>query len=448
MSSELRFDGKVVIVTGAGGGLGRIYALEFASRGAKVVVNDLGGSTSGEGASSKAADKVVDEIKSKGGQAAANYDSVEDGDKIVKTAIDNFGRIDIVINNAGILRDASFIKMTDNDWDLIQKVHMRGSFKVSKAAWPYMRDNKFGRIVMTASAAGLYGNFGQANYSAAKLGLLGLSNTLAIEGAQRNINVNTIAPVAGSRMTATVMPPELLEAFKPEFVVPLVLYLCHESTTVTGGCFEVGAGWISKIRLQRTQGAFFPIDRPLTPENIRDAWDVVTDFTDATNPTGTQEALGPLMQNLQNKGADARMPGKAGVAKSSASASSSASAAGGGLNVAGYKSSAVFEKLEQAVKTNGAQMVKKINGVYQFNVKGSEGKVQTWALDLKNGSGAVKAGPPPKADCTLTIADDDFVALMGGKLNPQNAFMQGKLKIAGNMGLATKLGDFTKSANL
>eukprot|EP01112_Ceratiomyxa_fruticulosa_P020725 TRINITY_DN713_c0_g4_i1.p1 TRINITY_DN713_c0_g4~~TRINITY_DN713_c0_g4_i1.p1 ORF type:complete len:254 (+),score=61.88 TRINITY_DN713_c0_g4_i1:146-907(+) len=239
MGDKLRFDGKVVVVTGAGGGLGRTYALAFASRGAKVVVNDLGVSTTGEGASTKAADKVVDEIKKAGGVAVANYDSVDEGDKIVKTAIDSFGRIDILINNAGILRDVSFMKMKDQDWDLVYKVHVLGTYKCSRAAWNYMRDQKFGRIINTASAAGIYGNFGQANYSMAKLGILGFSNTLAQEGKGRGIHVNTIAPVAGTRMTATIMPPELVEALKPEFVTPLVLYLCHESTQETGGLFEV-----------------------------------------------------------------------------------------------------------------------------------------------------------------------------------------------------------------
>jgi len=168
MAKNLRFDGRVAIVTGAGGGLGKAYALLLASRGAKVVVNDLGSTHTGEGHSSKAADVVVDEIKKAGGEAVANYDSVEDGDKIVQTALDTWGRIDIVINNAGILRDTTFLKMTDKDWDLIYRVHLKGSYAVTKAAWPHMRDKEYGRIIMTTSAAGIYGNFGQSNYSAAK----------------------------------------------------------------------------------------------------------------------------------------------------------------------------------------------------------------------------------------------------------------------------------------
>src|SRR5690242_12267824 len=251
MSKDLRFDGRVALVTGAGGGLGRTHALLLASRGAKVVVNDLGGSFTGDGKSSSAADKVVEEIKAAGGEAVANYDSVEDGGKIVQAALDGFGRIDIVVNNAGILRDTTFHKMTAEDWDLIYRVHVLGGFRVTHAAWPHLRDQGYGRVVFTASAAGIYGNFGQANYSMAKLGLLGLSNTLALEGKKRNVLVNTIAPIAGSRLTETVLPKELVDALRPEFVSPLVAWLVHESSTETGGLFEVGGGFFSKLRWER-----------------------------------------------------------------------------------------------------------------------------------------------------------------------------------------------------
>src|SRR5580692_12016046 len=252
--SDLRFDNRVAIVTGAGGGLGRAHAMLLASRGAKVVVNDLGSSTSGGGKSSAAADKVVEEIKAAGGDAVANYDSVEDGAKIVQCALDSFKRIDIVVNNAGILRDTSFPKMTQDNSDLIYKVHVLGSFRVTHAAWNHMRDAGFGRVIMTASAAGIYGNFGQANYSMAKLGLHGFAQTLAIEGRKRGVHVNTIAPIAGSRMTETVLPPDLLAALKPEFVSPLVAYLAHESCEENGSLFEVGGGFVGKLRFERAQG--------------------------------------------------------------------------------------------------------------------------------------------------------------------------------------------------
>jgi len=298
MADKLRFDGRVAVITGAGGGLGRAYALLFASRGAKVVVNDLGGSTTGEGASAKAADKVVKEITDAGGEAIPNYDSVEDGEKIIKTALDKWGRVDIVINNAGILRDVSFVKMTDKDWDLINRVHIKGSYSVTKAAWNHMRDKGYGRIIMTSSAAGIYGNFGQANYSAAKLGLLGFAKTLAIEGEKRNVFVNTIAPMAGSRMTETVFPPELVQALKPEYVAPLVAFLCHESSKTNGQLFEVGAGWISALRWQRTKGNFVDTSKGFTPEDVKKNWESITNFDNATIPTTITDSVTLVMEHL------------------------------------------------------------------------------------------------------------------------------------------------------
>lgn len=260
MTSQLRFDGKVAIVTGAGAGLGRAYALLLAERGAKVVVNDLGVSVKGEGSNSKAADIVVEEIKKKGGIAVANYDSVEFGEKIVKTAVDNFGTVDIVINNAGILRDVSFQKMSDLDWDIIMKVHLKGTFSVTKAAWNIMRNKGYGRIVNTSSSSGIFGSFGQANYAAAKLGVHGFSQSLAKEGESKDIKVNTIAPLAGTRMTETVNPKEFTEALSPVFVAPLVAVLCHDSCPDSGSLFEVGAGYVCKDRWNRSEGVLFPLD--------------------------------------------------------------------------------------------------------------------------------------------------------------------------------------------
>ncbi|HSW11516.1 MAG TPA: SDR family NAD(P)-dependent oxidoreductase [Solimonas sp.] len=298
---QLRYDGKVVIVTGAGNGLGRQHALLFGARGAKVVVNDLGGGIHGGGKSSAAADKVVEEIKAMGGDAVANYDSVEDGANIVKTAVDAFGTVDIVINNAGILRDTSFHKMSVDDWNLIVRVHLNGSFAVSHAAWPIMRDKGYGRIVMTTSAAGIYGNFGQANYSAAKLALVGLSNTLAQEGRAKNVHVNTIAPIAGSRLTETVLPPELIAALKPEYVSPLVGWLCHEDCKETGGLFEVGAGYIGKLRWERTRGHSFKLGSAFGPEDVSKQWAKVTDFKDGEYPTNINESMAPLLSNMNSK---------------------------------------------------------------------------------------------------------------------------------------------------
>lgn len=299
---DLRFDGKVVLVTGAGAGLGRAYAHLFARLGAAVVVNDLGGTATGAGANKSAADVVVEEISKLGGRAVANYDSVEDGEKLVDTAIKAFGRIDVVVNNAGILRDKSFSRATDADWDLIMRVHLRGSYKVAKAAWPHMLKQKYGRIINTTSAVGLYGNFGQTNYSAAKAGLIAFSNTLALEGRKSNIIVNTIAPNAGTRMTATVMPPEMVEALKPDYIAPLIAYLSHDSTTETGGVFEVGSGWVAKVRWQRTGGVGFPVNQPLLPETVRSRWAEITNFDDgrATYPTSTGESFSAVSANFEN----------------------------------------------------------------------------------------------------------------------------------------------------
>lgn len=314
MSKELRFDGRVAVVTGAGGGLGRAYALLLAARGASVVVNDLGGGMHGDGAGTTAADRVVDEITTAGGEAVASYDSVEDGERIVQAALDAFGRIDIVINNAGILRDTSFHKMTEADWERIYRVHQYGGFKVTHAAWPYLRDQGYGRVIMTSSAAGLYGNFGQANYGSAKLGLLGLANSLAVEGQKRNVLVNTIAPLAGSRLTETILPPELVAALKPEYVAPLVAYLCHESSMTTGEVFEVGAGWAARVRWQRAKGLFLPLDAAVTPEAIADQWAAVEGFDDPVYPETPMDSFAPVVENLKTT---AGRPAPAGAREAS-----------------------------------------------------------------------------------------------------------------------------------
>jgi len=300
--SLLRFDGRVVVITGAGRGLGREYALEFARRGAKVVVNDLGGSMDGGGKGvNKAADDVVSEIKSNGGLAIANYDSVENGERIVKTAVDNFGRVDVLVNNAGILRDRSFQKMNDVDWDLVLKVHLSGAFKVTKAAWPYFKQQKYGRIIMTSSGAGVYGNFGQANYSAAKLGLLGLSNTLAIEGQRHNIFCNTVAPVAASRLTENVMPKEVLDSLHPKYIAPVVVYLCHESCDENGSIFETAAGWTSRLRWQATKGVQFrKWEDSFTADTVRDHWSELSDW-DAGIPRGAlQETVMEVTSSIKD----------------------------------------------------------------------------------------------------------------------------------------------------
>jgi 3-hydroxyacyl-CoA dehydrogenase/3a,7a,12a-trihydroxy-5b-cholest-24-enoyl-CoA hydratase len=290
MKNELRFDDRVAVITGAGAGIGREHALLYAKSGARVVVNDLGGDHHGVGSSRSAADRTVEEIQSTGGEAVASYDSVEDGERIIETAMDHFGRVDIVVNNAGILRDKSFQKMTDEEWDLVYAVHVRGSYKVTRAAWNHMREQQYGRIVFTASGSGIYGNFGQANYSMAKLGTYGLCRTLSVEGASKNIFSNTIAPIAASRMGADVFPDEIWKAIKPEYVSPLVACLCHESSTENGSLFEVGAGWMGKLRWERSLGYGFPLGQDFTPADVMEHWSEITDFTGATHPDHAQRA--------------------------------------------------------------------------------------------------------------------------------------------------------------
>ncbi|XP_023321911.1 peroxisomal multifunctional enzyme type 2 isoform X2 [Eurytemora carolleeae] len=298
---SVRFDGRVALVTGAGGGLGRSYALLLAQRGAKVVVNDLGGSKSGGGGDSRAADLVVQEIRASGGEAVPNYDSVEEGEKLVQSALNVYGRIDIVINNAGILRDKSFARLSEQDWDLVHRVHLRGAFKVSQAAWPHMKKINFGRIIMTSSVAGIFGNFGQANYSAAKLGLVGLSNTLAEEGARFGIHSNVIIPMAASRLTQDILPPEVFDALSPDHIAPIVAWLCHEDCEENGSIVEAAGGWAGRYRWQRSKGIVLTDQRTkmVSLENVKDGWEKVIDMSEHEYPDSTQGATMDVVARIQ-----------------------------------------------------------------------------------------------------------------------------------------------------
>ncbi|MDY6935058.1 MAG: SDR family oxidoreductase [Spirochaetota bacterium] len=301
--SKIDFTGRVAIVTGAGAGLGKNHAIELAKRGAKVVVNDLGGARDGTGAGSAAADEVVSEIKALGGEAVPNYDNVatvEGGENITKTAIDAFGKVDIVVNNAGILRDKSFTKLEESNWDAVLAVHLKGAYCVTKPAFINMRENGYGRIIMTTSAAGLFGNFGQANYSSAKMGLVGMANTLKLEGGKYNIKVNVLAPLAGTRLTEDIMPPNLLDKLKVEYVTPVVLWMCSEEFTESGVIMNAGAGYFSRSAMLTGPGMILHEGKQVpTPEDIKDNWDKINSLDNAqynNDANGVFSALGPLLQ--------------------------------------------------------------------------------------------------------------------------------------------------------
>ena len=281
--ADLGFDGKVAIITGAGGGLGRQHALMLASRGALVVVNDLGGAVDGSGSNAGAAQVVVDEIKAAGGEAVADTNSVatpEGGEAIVQTAIDAFGRVDIVVNNAGILRDKTFHNMDASLLDPVIDVHLKGAFNVTKPAWVHMREQRYGRVISTSSAAGVFGNFGQTNYGAAKMGLVGLTRVLAVEGAKHGIKANAIAPLALTRMTEDILG-SLGDKLDPALVSPLVTYLAHESCEPTGRVFSVGGGRVAEVFLGETTGYF---SAALTADDLADNWSTVTDQTGYSVP--------------------------------------------------------------------------------------------------------------------------------------------------------------------
>lgn len=273
---------KVVIVTGAGGGLGRTYARFLADNGALVVVNDLGGARDGTGSDTSMADKVVDEIRRSGGKAVANYSSVATADgaaEVVATAIEEFGAVHGVVSNAGILRDGAFHKMTDGNFDAVLKVHLYGGFHVTRAAWPYFREQRFGRVVVATSTAGIYGNFGQANYAAAKLGLVGMINTLAIEGAKHGITANAVAPLAATRMTEDIAPQELLDKLRPELVAPAVGYLVSEENHDSGSVFVVGGGLVQRVAQFQNDGVTF--SAPPSLGDIAARWAEISDMSSA-----------------------------------------------------------------------------------------------------------------------------------------------------------------------
>jgi NAD(P)-dependent dehydrogenase (short-subunit alcohol dehydrogenase family) len=294
--ADLGFDGKVVIVTGAGGGLGRCHALEFARRGAQVVVNDLGGSVSGEGGSPGPAQQVADEITGLGGEAVADANTVatpQGGEAIVRTALDAFGRVDVVVNNAGILRDKTFQNMTDDLLSPVIDVHLKGAFYVTRPAWIRMREQGYGRVVNTSSNSGLTGNFGQTNYAAAKMGLVGFTRVLAAEGAKYNIRANAIAPVARTRMTEDILGP-LADRLDPALVSPLVIWLAHEDCPTSGNVYSAAGGTVARYFIGLTRGTHRGTG--ISAESVRDDWDHINDEAGYLVPNSPGDEFAKLVE--------------------------------------------------------------------------------------------------------------------------------------------------------
>ncbi|BBO69818.1 hypothetical protein DSCA_37480 [Desulfosarcina alkanivorans] len=410
LMNRIDYGGRVAVITGAGAGLGRVYALEMARRGARVVVNDLGGARDGSGEGSAApADQVVAEIRALGGEAVANYDNVatsEGGENIIKAALDAFGRVDIVVNNAGILRDKSILKMEPDNWNAVLAVHLNGAYNVTRPAFKAMKQNGFGRIIMTTSAAGLYGNFGQTNYSAAKMGLVGLMNALKLEGKKYNIKVNTIAPLAASRLTEDIMPPDIFARMKPEYVAPMVLYLASDACEETGAIFNVGMGYYNRTAIMTGPSIQLgEVGNPPTPEQIHGNWEAINSMKGALESEDLNAALGALM------------------APPAAASGGEKPAGGNRLDV-----QAVFEKMSGAFRADQAGGV---DVVFQFNITGSGGG--DWICAIADNTCDIKAGIHESPACTLKMGDADFVAMMSGKLPAMQAFTSGKLQISGDV---------------
>ena len=415
-ASGIRFvdrdgDARVAIVTGAGAGLGKVYALQLAERGARVVVNDLGGAPDGSGeGSARAADLVVEEIKAAGGEAVASHDSVstvEGGQAIVDKAVEAFGRVDIVVNNAGILRDKTLIKMEPADWAAVRSVHLDGTFNVTRPAFKLMKAQGYGRIVMTTSAAGLFGNFGQTNYSAAKLGIVGFMNTVKLEGRKYGIQVNTVAPIAATRLTKDLLPPNLTEQLRPEFVSPLVLFLASEECPASGGIYNAGAGTFSRVGLVSGAGAMATKGgEPAGPEEIHKKWKAICSVEGAEEYADAMAQLMPMITVVEGGGAEEPVD-----------------TGGGGPSVAD-----TFAGMPGAFVADAAVGV---DVVFQFRLTGDAGG--EWYATIVDQTCTITEGAHERPTTTIIMDAAEFVELIGGKLNAMTAYTTGKLKIEGDL---------------
>ncbi|RLN94999.1 hypothetical protein BBJ28_00019978 [Nothophytophthora sp. Chile5] len=430
---------QVAVVTGAGRGLGKAWALALAARGARVVVNDNDPDRS-------LVDGVVQTIKSRGGVAVGDYNCVTDGAKIMETAITHFHRVDILINvcNATIIRDGSFRKMTAENWygrlemllvgdvgvltdprvlpspaaadrDVVYRSSLLGTFMVTQAAWPIMRKQKYGRILNCVSGAGLYGNFGQVNYAAMKMGLVGFTVALNREGVKYNIAVNAVSPVAGTRLTQPVWPDDVYAKLTPELTAPIIVYLCHPSCKDAGELFELGGAWVGALRIQRTHGVGFPTDaKQFTPELVAEQWRDVVDFSRVTHPTSTQDSFEPMMRNVTAP------PKSLTTSRSSECAE-------------------IFDRLRITLREKGPALSKQISGVLEWHIN-----KEVWTISLLHGKGTLQEGRDSRLapDLQIHMDENDFLELAAGRLRLQQALIRKKLRLQGNLKLAMKLQPF------
>lgn len=454
MSTSLLFTGRTAIITGGGGALGRAYALEFAKRGANVLVNDLPPSSSSSSSSASAAaapssaQLVVNEIMAGGGKAAVNYDSLlKTPGSIVEHALKSFNSCDILVNNAGILRDKSFAKSTDEEWRAVLDVHLNGTHGLCHEAWEHMMKQQYGRIINIGSGAGLYGNFGQSSYSAAKMGIVGLTKTLAQEGQKYNILANVVVPIAESPMTATVLPPQLLSMLAPEHIAPLVAYLAHDSSTSTGKIYECGGGWFSEVRWQRSAGrSLGKKGAPASAEAIGASISNIGDFSSgvATYPKSPADALRDML---------AAAASKTGFASSSADAATST--AGASILSDVFVSDNIFASLTSHLKTSPADIVETVGArAVQFVITHKDVVGQkVYVLDcgntaeprmmeyssIKQSATARSSQSLPAVAVTITLSDSNFLKLCTGELSAEWAYAMGKMQLDGSMGVAMKL---------
>ncbi|CAH0519527.1 unnamed protein product [Peronospora belbahrii] len=399
---------QVAIVTGAGRGLGRAWVKALAARGVYVVVND-------NDTDHSLVENVVQSIRLEGGVAVGDHHSTTEGGEIVKTAMRHFNRVDILINNATVIRDGSFRKMTQENWDDVYRSSLLGTFSVTQAVWPIMRHQKYGRILNCVSGAGLYGNFGQVNYATMKMGLVGFTVALNREGVKYNIAVNAVSPVAGTRLTQPVWPDDVYTKLTPELTSPIIVYLCHSSCKDNGQLFELGGGWVGALRLQRTHGVGFPTDpTQFTPELVAEQWRDVVDFSRVTHPTSTQDSFEPMMRNVSAP------PKSLTTSRSSECAE-------------------VFDRLRTTLQEKGPELSKQISGVLEWHIN-----KEVWTISLLHGKGTLLEGRHSRLapDLQIHMDEQDFLDLAAGRLRMQQALIRKKLRLQGNLKMAMKLQPF------